>query len=208
MPADLDRRAARHAQTRDEILDAAAALVTERGAGDLNLSELATRAGFGNAASLYRYFSSKEEILTALTQRGLRRLGAHMRSVPDDLEPTDQLIELCLAYLDYAREHPGERRLLLAASGGIAPADRAAILPDEFVRRMFALVADAAGQGVVVVRGEHDLFAILHACWALAQGMAEYDALYGDPEREVLRGRQRAVFRALVKGFGLDWTGA
>ena len=126
MPADLDRRSERHARTRDEILDAAAELVTERGVTDLNLSELAARSGFGNAASLYRYFAGKEEILTALTHRGLQRLGAHMRSVPDDLEPTDQLVELCLAYLDYAREHPGERRLLLAASAGITPADRAA----------------------------------------------------------------------------------
>jgi hypothetical protein len=36
--------------------------------------------------------------------------------------------------------------------------------------------------------------------------MAEYDTLYEDPEREVLRSRHRAVFRAYVAGFRSDWT--
>ena len=36
-----------------------------------------------------------------------------------------------------------------------------------------------------------DVFAMLHAVWALAQGMAEYDRLYTGPEREVLRSRHR-----------------
>ena len=40
------RRAALRARTRDEILDAAAELVTERGVDELNLNELAVRAGF------------------------------------------------------------------------------------------------------------------------------------------------------------------
>jgi AcrR family transcriptional regulator len=206
MPADLDRRAVRHAQTRDEILDAAAALLTERGVGAFNLNELAARAGFGNAASLYRYFAGKDAIVAALAQRGLRLLGGHLAQVPDDLPPAEQLIELCLAYVDYARANPGERRLLLTAAAAMAPADRAAILPDQFVNRMFGLIRRAVADGAVAARDEGDVFAILHALWALAQGWAEYDTLYDDPEREMLKSRQRAVFRAYVAGFGSDWS--
>jgi hypothetical protein len=47
---------------------------------------------------------------------------------------------------------------------------------------------------------------MLHAVWALAQGMAEYDRLYTGPEREVLRSRHRAVFRAYVEGSKLVWA--
>lgn len=206
MQADLNRRAARHAQTHDEILDAAAELVTERGVDALNLGELATRAGFGSAASLYRYFAGKDAIVAALAQRGLKRLGAHMAQVPDDLPPIDQLVELCLAYVDYAREHPGERRLLLTAAGAMAPADRAAIMPDQFVNRMFRLIRDAVAEDALAARDEGDVFAILHAAWALAQGWAEYDTLYDDPEREILKSRQRAVFHALVEAFRRDWS--
>ena len=206
MKADLDRRTARHAQTCDEILDAAAELVTERGVDALNLGELAIRAGFGSAPSLYRYFPSKDAIVAALAQRGLRRMGDHMAQVPDDLPPAEQLVELCLAYLDYARAHPGERRLLLTTAAAIAPSDRAAILPNQFVNRMFGLVRGAIEDGALVARDEGDVFALLHAAWALAHGWAEYDALYDDPEREVLKSRQRAVFRAYFAGFRSDWT--
>ena len=201
------RRAALHARTRDEILDAAAEIVGENGVEALNLNELATRAGFGNAASLYRYFDSKRDIVGALATRGLERIGEYMRRVPDDLPPEEQIVEICLTYLDYAREHPAERRLLLAAAGSKAPDFRAAALPDEFVRRMFRLGETARESGALNVRDEDDIFAVLHAGWALAHGMAEYDTLYEDPEREVLRSRHRAVFKAYVAGFRSDWTG-
>jgi AcrR family transcriptional regulator len=202
-----DRRAALHAQTRDEILDAAADLVTEHGVEALNLNELATRAGFGNAASLYRYFSSKQEIVSALAARGLERLGEHMRSVPEDLPPDEQIVEICLAYLEYACVHPGERRLLLTTAASIASDFRAARLPDEFVSRMFRLAEAARESGALNVQDEGDVFAVLHAGWALAHGMAEYDGLYDGPERDVLRSRHRAVFRAYVAGFRSDWRG-
>ncbi len=144
------RRAVRHSRTRSEILDAAAELITEQGAEALNLSELATRAGFSNAASLYRYFSSKKELMGALMRRGLERLEDHLRDVPADLPPEEQLVEFCLAYVDYARSHPGERALLLTTTAVIAPEDRAASLPEEFVNRVFGLIAtviESGGEG-------------------------------------------------------------
>jgi AcrR family transcriptional regulator len=241
------RRAARHTRTREEILDAAAELVTEQGVEALNLSELAARAGFGNAASLYRYFSSKKELMAALMRRGLELLEEHLRDVPADLPPDEQVVEFCLAYVDFARTHPGERMLLLTTTAGVAPEDRAASLPGEFVNRVFDLIATvmcgtaddsgatqtgpAGGSGeagcraATSFRGVDDLerrlagslepkggapdtgdvFAMLHAVWALAQGMAEYDRLYTGPERDVLRSRHREVFRAYVEGSRQVW---
>jgi AcrR family transcriptional regulator len=239
-----DRRTVRHTQTRNEILDAAAELITEQGPDALNLSELATRAGFSNAASLYRYFSSKKEIMGALMRRGLERLEEHLQHIPADLPPEEQVVEFCLAYVDYARSHPAERTLLLTNIAVIAPEDRAASLPEGFVRRVFGLIAavltseSETGRGATEspdwtalstgvgdadrrlvqarARGEQlqptgvpdagDVFALLHAVWALAQGMADYDRLYTGPEREVLRSRHRAVFQAYVEGSKLVWT--
>ncbi len=203
----MSRREEQHARTRDEILGAAAELVRERGVDELNLNELAERAGFGNAASLYRYFDGKQDIVGALAARGLERLGEYMRRVPEDLPPEEQIIEICLAYLEYARENPGERRVLIAAVGSKTPDFRVAALPDEFVTRMLRLGETAGASGALNVPDEGDIFAVLHAGWALAHGMAEYDALYEDPEREVLRSRQRGIFRAYVAGFRSDWHG-
>lgn len=203
----MSRRELLHARTREEILDAAGELVRERGVDALNLNELAARAGFGNAASLYRYFDGKQDIVGALAARGLERLGEHMRRVPEDLPPEEQIVEICLAYLDYARENPGERRVLLTAVGAKTPDFRVAALPDEFVRRVLRLGETAGASGALDVHDEGDIFAVLHAGWALAHGMAEYDALYEDPERELLRSRHRGIFRAYVAGFRSDWRG-
>ena len=216
------RRAVRHTRTRAEILDAAAELITEQGAEAFNLTDLATRAGFSNAASLYRYFSSKKEIMGALMRRGLERLEEHLRGVPADLPPADQLVEFCLAYVDYARAHPAERALLLTTTAVIAPEDRAASLPEEFVNRVFGLIAAVIESGGDTGReapgaerlgaparsapDAGDVFAMLHAVWALAQGMAEYDRLYTGPEREVLRSRHRVIFQAYVEGSKRVWS--
>ncbi|NLE22579.1 MAG: TetR/AcrR family transcriptional regulator [Actinobacteria bacterium] len=201
------RLAARHARTRDEILDAATELVTDRGVEGFSLHELAARAGFGNAASLYRYFAGKREIVSALAARYLERLGDYLRRVPEDLPVEEQIVEICMAYLDYAREHPGTRALLLTTASSIAPDFRAAALPSELVVRMFRLGEAARASGALDLRDEDDIFAVLHAGWALAHGMAEYDKMYEDPERSVLRSRHRAIFRAYVAGFRSDWRG-
>jgi hypothetical protein len=58
---------------------------------------------------------------------------------------------------------------------------------------------------VFVAHDDGDIFAVLHAGWVFAHGMAEYDGLYEEPEREVLRSRRRAVFSACVAGFQSDW---
>ncbi|HQJ26097.1 MAG TPA: TetR/AcrR family transcriptional regulator [Thermoleophilia bacterium] len=201
------RRAALRARTRDEILDAAAELVTERGVDELNLNELAVRAGFASAASLYRYFAGKREIVSRLAARDLERLGEYLQRVPADLPLEEQIVEICLAYLDYACERPGTRALLLTTASSIATEFRAAALPAEIVGRMFRLGEAARETGALNLRDKDDIFAVLHAGWALAHGMAEYDRMYEGPERDVLRERHRAVFKAYVAGFKSDWTG-
>lgn len=200
------RRARIHAQTRDEILDAAAALVTEQGVEEFSLNDLATRAGFGSAASLYRYFPNKQAILEALTERSLERLAIHLRRVPESLPADEQIVELCLAYLDYTRLHPGERALLLTTATSVTTEYQTAQPPDELVERVFRLLRSAVESGALKARNEGDVFAIIHAAWALAHGMAEYDVVYAEREREMLRRRHRAIFRACVAGFSGDWT--
>src|SRR5450432_146383 len=53
---------------RDAILDSAAALVAERGLSSVKMSRIAEKTGIGRA-TLYKYFSSVEAILTAWHER-------------------------------------------------------------------------------------------------------------------------------------------
>jgi AcrR family transcriptional regulator len=61
----------------DRMLDAAQRLVMQTGARRLSLTEVATRAGVSRP-TLYRYFTSKEELIEALGKREYRRFNTAM----------------------------------------------------------------------------------------------------------------------------------
>lgn len=57
-------------QTREEILDAALAVMAEHGVAALNLTEVARRVGL-RQPSLYQYFDSRNAVYDALFERGM-----------------------------------------------------------------------------------------------------------------------------------------
>jgi AcrR family transcriptional regulator len=59
------------AQTREEILDAALAVMAEHGVAALNLTEVARRVGL-RQPSLYQYFASRTAVYDALFEHGMR----------------------------------------------------------------------------------------------------------------------------------------
>lgn len=65
----------RGAQTREALLDAALAVMSERGFHATSVPELAARAGIG-AATMYRHFESKEALVNALYIHAKRRFAA------------------------------------------------------------------------------------------------------------------------------------
>lgn len=65
----------RGAETREALLDAALAVMSERGFHGTSVPELAERAGTG-AASMYRHFESKEALANALYLHAKRRFAA------------------------------------------------------------------------------------------------------------------------------------
>ena len=63
-------RERRRIQTRQEILDAALAVMAQQGVAALNLTEVARRVGL-RQPSLYQYFSSRTAVYDALFERGM-----------------------------------------------------------------------------------------------------------------------------------------
>jgi len=66
-----------HGDLADRILDAAQRLVFRTGARRMSLSDVATLSGVSRP-TIYRYFTSKEELIDALGKRERRRLDAAM----------------------------------------------------------------------------------------------------------------------------------
>ena len=101
----LTPRERRQQKTRRAILQAAREIISEKGLDGLSLREIAHRTDY-SPAGLYEYFNSKDEIITAVCVEGFERFSAYLNRVPTDLPPSERLMELGLAYLDFAKNNP------------------------------------------------------------------------------------------------------
>jgi AcrR family transcriptional regulator len=152
-----------HGNLRACLLEAAEAVLAERGAHGLTLRDVARAAGVSHGAP-YHHFASLNELLAAVAERGFVILGDAMAqavAVPDTRE---QLLRVAQAYVDCARAHPERFRLMfgpLLASKDEHPALKGA------AQRAFGFVLGAASA--------HDKkhgASLALAGWSLAHGLS------------------------------------
>lgn len=124
--APVGRRARLRAQTTADILRTAGEHVAAEGAGALSLRAVARDLGMG-VSSLYRYFASRDDLLTALLVDAFTdQADAVAAAAARHRDPADALRAVCRAYRNWAQEHPSEFALAYGTPvpGYIAPADR------------------------------------------------------------------------------------
>jgi AcrR family transcriptional regulator len=102
---ELSPRERRYQRTQQAILTAARALLAEGGADKLSIRAIADRIDY-SPAGLYEYYGSKEEIIGALSWEGHRTLKRYMAQVPLTLPPGEYLVELGMAYIQFAIQNP------------------------------------------------------------------------------------------------------
>ncbi|MFN8441960.1 MAG: TetR/AcrR family transcriptional regulator [Caldilineaceae bacterium] len=98
---ELTPRERRYQRTQQAILDAALALIREKGVDGLSIRAIADRIDY-SPAGLYEYYGSKEEIIEALCMQGLERFGRYLASVEPSLSAEKYMEALGLAYIDFA----------------------------------------------------------------------------------------------------------
>ncbi len=129
---------------RDQIAEAALALVAERGLRELNVAAVARRVGLAPSA-LYRHYPGKEAVLDAVLERVHERLVgivAHVASGPGDaLAALRRLFDLHLALV-------GESRALFPVLVSDAFQSGSA----ERRRRVFAVVSGYMGRVAALAR--------------------------------------------------------
>jgi AcrR family transcriptional regulator len=117
----LDRR-----DKAERILTAARRLVVQQGARRLSLTDVATLAGVSRP-TVYRYFPTKEDLLTALGKLEYRRLNLAMQeaiSGVSGLERLEAAVDVVAAFL---REQPP--RSLVDLDPGFVNDEMARVLP-------------------------------------------------------------------------------
>ncbi|RAI60172.1 TetR/AcrR family transcriptional regulator [Roseicella frigidaeris] len=121
-PPAKARRSYHHGNLQPALLDAAAALVAERGPEGFSMLDAARACGV-SASAPYKHFADKAALLEALAQRALAMLNARLAAAWGDgrPEPGAAFLRVGQAYLAFAREAPGHYLALFRAGAAPAP---------------------------------------------------------------------------------------
>lgn len=123
-------RARARAEVRAAILAAAAKRLAEDGANDLSLRAVARDVGMVSSA-VYRYFASRDELLTALIIEAYDSLGAHVEAHVESTSGRPggaRWVDAAMAIRSWALDHPNDYALLYGTPipGYAAPDDTVA----------------------------------------------------------------------------------
>jgi AcrR family transcriptional regulator len=129
-----DRRRARHAATKQEIVDAAWGLARERGLAGWSLRDVADVVGM-RAPSLYVYFGSKNALFDAMFAEGCAALLRHIAPAAAQAQgrPVEDVLHLAATtFFDFCTEDPARYQLLfLRTLPGFQPSAESYALAQE-----------------------------------------------------------------------------
>ena len=113
----MSARAYHHGDLREALLDAAEALVRERGVDGWSLREVSARVGVSPSAA-YHHFRSRDDLVGTLSHRVLAQLGHRVRQAAqnaDGEDPRQRLIALARSYVHWMRDDPAVAALSFRA---------------------------------------------------------------------------------------------
>jgi AcrR family transcriptional regulator len=179
----------------DELLKAAAALVTERGPQRFSLREVARRARVSEAAP-YWHFASKEALLAGVAEQGFAALAELMAEVRRRVKnPHKQLQELGAAYVQFALAHPSHLRVMFGPEIHDKSAHPTLKVAAE---RAFGLLVSAISEGQRAGRVQHgDPEELAVAAWALVHGLSAL-IIDGQLRRRVRNDREAQMLTTRV----------
>jgi AcrR family transcriptional regulator len=109
-------RQRRHKKTGKNILAIARKLVVKKGHENISLRELARQADF-SPSGLYEYFPSKQELFAAIADSEAQKMVEALEEISSALPFEENLVELCLFYVDHAVSNPNIFNLMNSFSG-------------------------------------------------------------------------------------------
>ena len=175
---DTSPRERRHEKTRQSILDAARKIIATEGTEALSMRAIAQRIDY-SPAGLYEYFDSKEEIIGAVCAQGHQRLTEYMQRADPGLPSGELLLQLGLAYVDFAVRNPDFFLLMFTnPNTGVAPGSSSdqAVADMQQEGSSFPLLLGAIQRGVdeglFKVRPGYGVFEMAFTTWAMVHGIA------------------------------------
>lgn len=175
----LTTRERRYHRTQQAILDSALEIIHEKGVEALSMRAIADKIDY-SAAGLYEYYGSKEEIIAALCGQGFRRFARYLDSVDKSLPAEDYLVEMGLAYVEFALQNADFFLLMFTTAPMLFPNFANPPLPDpnEHLRENDAFTILARGvercvqEGIFHPQLGYGVLEIARTAWAMTHGIA------------------------------------
>ncbi len=148
---------------REEILEAAAALLGESGEAGLTIRRLAMRSGYTSPA-IYQEFGDKAGLLDAILERAIAALAVRLEALPRQQNPRAEMRAYFKAIVRFGREHPTHYRLMEALQPDeVEPIDNSVKLREQIERPLGEL--SKTGDEAELLR--QSLWALLHGLISL-----------------------------------------
>ena len=161
-----ERPSYHHGRLKDALIEAARALVGERGPAGFTLAEAAKRVGVTGAAP-YRHFADRQALMNALAAQGFAQFAAAQRAAWEGgrPEPAAAFRRMGRAYLTFAQSEPGLYGAMFGGSDAAANAKIAAESFELLVAATFVLLRQHGAPG-------SEAIALARQIWALCHGVA------------------------------------
>jgi AcrR family transcriptional regulator len=183
-------RARVRAELTQEIKDEARRQLAEEGASALSLRAIARQLGMVSSG-IYRYFKSRDELLTALIIDAYDALGAAVEAADEGCERLDfagRWRACCCGVREWALQHPHEYALIFGSPvpGYRAPEDT--ISPASRVTMaLVAVIRDAAAAGALRPPFAPDMTPVLSKAAATEARHIQARGLVGVPDDAIVR---------------------
>lgn len=159
-----------HGDLPAALLDAADALLTERGATALSLREVARRANVSHNAP-YHHFPDRAALLKRLAERHMARLlGAQQAAADTASDPIERFRAIGLAYVTYAAEHPHGFGIVYDPEVCVPGSPTAEMAP--LISANEKLLADTVA-AVAPPMSAEELEGAANGAWGLVHGIAQ-----------------------------------
>ncbi len=141
---------------REACLEEALNIIESDGVESLSMREVSRRLGVSHQAP-YKHFESRDHILAEVVARAYDRFGEHLSDRASTAAAGTELMEMGLAYFEYAQNHPLQYRLMFSTplpDGDAHPrmlksADRCYALLKSYLGRVPYIDGDTASSELV-----------------------------------------------------------
>ena len=166
----VSQRPYHHGNLRAALLARAEETLSQEGAGELSLRELARQVGVSHAAPR-RHFPDKRALLDALAEDGFERLGRDLREAMGAAGPRfeDRLLAFAQAYVAFATRHAALLELMFAGKHRPDASEELRRAADSAFEAPLGLVLAGQRAGAVVA-GDPERVGIV--AFAALQGIA------------------------------------